>query len=136
MCADCQVDLVATLPPLPHDERPDMELVTVFDSTNPALIGIAKTVLDAAGIEFLVVGDDGARIFSGNPFLGRVRLQVEKNSAKKPKRCCPRFLKARSLSKTNHPSYLDVVTETLAAWTRLVLPSPSPCRRQYLLSFS
>ncbi len=55
-----------------------MELVTVFDSTNPALIGIAKTVLDAAGIEFLVLGDDGARIFSGNPFLGRVRLQVEK----------------------------------------------------------
>ena len=55
-----------------------MELVTVFDSTNPALIGIAKTVLDAAGIEFLVVGDDSARMFSGNPFLGRVRLQVEK----------------------------------------------------------
>ena len=81
VCADCQVDLVATLPPPPplrHDERPDMELVTVFDSTNPALIGIAKTVLDAAGIEFLVLGDDGARIFSGNPFLGRVRLQVEK----------------------------------------------------------
>ena len=55
-----------------------MELVTVFDSTNPALIGIAKTVLDAAGIEFLAAGEDGARVFSGNPFLGHVRLQVEK----------------------------------------------------------
>lgn len=78
VCADCQVDLVPTLPEAVHDERPDMELVTVFDSTNPALIGIAKTVLDAARIEFLVFGEDGARVFSGNPFLGRVRLQVEK----------------------------------------------------------
>ena len=81
VCADCQVDLVATLPEPSHDERPDMELVTVFDSTNPALIGIAKTVLESASIEFLAVGEDGARVFSGNPFLGHVRLQVEKNRA-------------------------------------------------------
>jgi len=78
VCADCEVDLVATLA---HDERPNMKLVTVFDSTNPALIGIAKTVLDGAGIEFLVLGDDGARVFSGNPFLARVRIQVEKKLA-------------------------------------------------------
>jgi len=80
-CADCQVDLVATLSESSPDERPDMVLVTVFDSTNPALIGIAKTVLDAAGIEFLAVGEDAARVFSGNPFLGHVRLQVEKSRA-------------------------------------------------------
>ena len=81
MCADCQVDLVPPLPEALHDERPDMELVTIFDSTNPALIGIAKTVLDAAGIDFLAAGEDSARVFSGNPFLGRVRLQVEKKLA-------------------------------------------------------
>ncbi len=56
-----------------------MELVTIFDSTNPALIGIAKSVLEGASIEFLAVGEDAARVFSGNPFLGHVRLQVEKN---------------------------------------------------------
>ncbi|GMR23702.1 MAG: hypothetical protein BMS9Abin37_2160 [Acidobacteriota bacterium] len=84
VCADCNIGLVPTLPealPGQNDERPDMELATVFDSTNPALIGIAKTVLESAGIEFLVVGEDGARVFSGNPFLGRVRLQVEKKLA-------------------------------------------------------
>ncbi len=82
VCADCQVDLVATLPPTDSDKRPNMEIVTVFDSTNPALIGIARTVLEAAGIEFLAVGADGAgAVFSGNPFLGRVRLQVEKDHA-------------------------------------------------------
>ena len=79
VCADCQVDLVPTLPE--NDERPDVELVTVFDSTNPALIGIAKTVLESASIEFLAMGEDAARVFSGNPFLGHVRLQVEKNRA-------------------------------------------------------
>jgi hypothetical protein len=56
-----------------------MELVTVFDSTNPALVGIAKTVLEAAGIEFLTAGGSEGGVFAGNPFLGgRVRLQVEK----------------------------------------------------------
>lgn len=80
VCADCRVDLVTALPQAPEhsDERPDMELVTVFDSTNPALIGIAKTVLEGAGIEFLVVGEDAASVvFSGNPVFGTVRLQVE-----------------------------------------------------------
>ncbi len=84
VCADCQVDLVPTLPealPNQNDERPDMVLVTIFDSTNPALIGIAKSVLDGARIEFLAAGEDGARVFSGNPFLGHVRLQVEKSRA-------------------------------------------------------
>ena len=82
VCADCQVDLVATLPEASHNERPDMELVTVFDSANPALIGVAKTVLESAGIEFLAAGEDAARVvFSGNPLLGHVRLQVEKNRA-------------------------------------------------------
>lgn len=79
VCPDCEVDLVATLPEASHNERPDMELVTVFDSANPALIAVAKTVLESACIEFLSLGDDAARVFSGNPFLGHVRLQVEKD---------------------------------------------------------
>lgn len=83
VCADCRVDLVTALHEQASegaDERPDMELVTVFGSTNPALIGIAKTVLEGAGIEFLVVGEDAATVvFSGNPVFGTVRLQVEKS---------------------------------------------------------
>jgi len=60
--------------------RPEMELVTILDSTNPGLIGIAKTVLESAGIEFLAVGENVASVaFSGNPFLGRVRIQVERS---------------------------------------------------------
>lgn len=85
VCADCQVELVASLPepaPVPNDERPNMEFVTVFDSTNPALISIAKTVLESAAIEFLAVGADTAgAVFAGNPFLGHTRLQVEKDRA-------------------------------------------------------
>lgn len=80
-CADCHVGLVEAVTPAGDvDERPNMELVTVFDSTNPALIGIAKSILEAADFDFLVLGGDGAGgVFSGNPLLGHVRLQVDKD---------------------------------------------------------
>lgn len=82
VCSDCAVNLVSELPTAEDDTRPDMELVTVFKSTNPALVGIAKSVLESAGIEFLVVGEDAARVvFSGNPFLGHVQLRVEESRA-------------------------------------------------------
>ena len=90
VCADCQVELVASLPelsPVASDERPNMELVTVFDSTNPALIGIAKTVLESAGLEFVTVGTDAAgAVFAGNPFLGHARLQVDKERAEEARK--------------------------------------------------
>ena len=89
VCSDCEVGLVATLgEPSSAEEdqrrsrlddpRPDMELVTVFESTNPALVGIAKTLLEAAGMEYLAVGGSEGGVFAGNPFLGHVQLQVEK----------------------------------------------------------
>ena len=83
-CSDCRIPLVPTLPEPTEDERalPDIELVTVFDSANPALIGIAKTVLESAGIEFVTVGENSARImFGANPFVGRVRIQVAQDRA-------------------------------------------------------
>ena len=54
-----------------------MHLETVFESTDPGLISIAKSVLSSANIEFLAIGENSAAVFAGNPFLGRVRLQVE-----------------------------------------------------------
>lgn len=82
-CADCEVALVPALPP---EEHPDIELETVFDSTNPALIGIAKTVLESAEIDFFAVGENAASVaFSGNPFLGHVRIQVDKSRADEAK---------------------------------------------------
>lgn len=55
-CADCGVSLVENLPP--KDVHPDAELVAVFETADPALLPIAKSVLDAAEIPFFVQGDE------------------------------------------------------------------------------
>jgi hypothetical protein len=82
VCADCQVVLVPVLAELPPARHPDIELVTIFDSTNPALIGIAKTVLESAGIEFVAVGEEAVSVvFPGNPFVGHVQLRVDQERA-------------------------------------------------------
>lgn len=75
-CSDCQVALVGEAPPedLP---RPDLVLETVFDSTRPVQLGLAKSVLDGARIEFVTIGENSGGVFSGNPFLGHIRIQVE-----------------------------------------------------------
>lgn len=96
-----------------------MELVTIFDSTNPALVGIAKTVLEAASIEFLVVGDDGAEYSPAIRSLGASGSRSKRSSLKKPKRSCPRSLKAWGLSTTNRPCRDICSCPTKAARTNL-----------------
>ncbi len=59
----------------------DIELVSVFDSTNPGLIALAKSILEGAGIDFIVVGESAGAVFAGNPFFGHVRLDVVKELA-------------------------------------------------------
>lgn len=54
----------------------DDALVTVFESSNPALLALAKSVLEGAGIEFSTVGESTGAIFSGNPLFGLVRFVV------------------------------------------------------------
>jgi hypothetical protein len=56
-CADCGVALVPELPEEPSPESRDVELETVLETTNPALLAMASSLLEAEGIEFLSVGD-------------------------------------------------------------------------------
>lgn len=106
VCSDCRVDLVTALSADDRGgERPEMELVTVLDSTNPALIGIAKTVLESAGIEFLAVGENAASVaFSGNPFLGRVRIQVEKSRVEEAEALLSEVAETEELFEDEPPS--------------------------------
>lgn len=55
-CADCGVALVEDLPA--KDVHPDIELVAVFETADPALLPVAKSVLEAAEIPFFVQGDE------------------------------------------------------------------------------
>jgi hypothetical protein len=55
-CADCGVALVESVPAA--DVHPDLELVAVFETADPALLPIAKSVLEAAEIPYFVQGDE------------------------------------------------------------------------------
>jgi len=55
-CADCDVALVAELPPEPQG-MPDMELVQVFETTDVNLLPVVKSVLEAAGIPYMLEGE-------------------------------------------------------------------------------
>ena len=56
--ADCALPLVpARIESKPILHAPKLELVTAFESGNPALIALAKSLLDSAEIEFMTKGE-------------------------------------------------------------------------------
>jgi hypothetical protein len=63
------------------------EPVTVFQSSDPALIGVAESLLEEAGIEFFSKGEGiqdlfgAGRIGNVNPIVGPVELQVAAEDA-------------------------------------------------------
>jgi hypothetical protein len=62
---------------------PNEELVTVFESANPIALDIAKSVLEEAGIEF-VVPDEGRIGFGVTPIINPVyRIEVLQSHAAK-----------------------------------------------------
>lgn len=58
-CPDCDVELLAELPPEP---APDDELVSVLDTADVSLLPVIKSVLSSAGIPFLVQGDEAVGV--------------------------------------------------------------------------
>ena len=81
-CADCEVDLVKQKP---DEQRPEyVNFVTVYETGNPAIISIAKSILDSADIPYYMKGEGvqdlfgGGRIGTGfNPLVGPVQIQVD-----------------------------------------------------------
>ena len=55
-CADCEVALTAAPPPSPPHPEPD--LVEVTETSDPALLPVLVSVLESAGIESVVEGDE------------------------------------------------------------------------------
>ncbi len=76
-CSDCHLPLVAGLPPesQPQSQRqPDLELVTVLVTGNPALIAVAKSLLEDSGIEYLTQNEGLHDLFPVDRF--RIHIQV------------------------------------------------------------
>ncbi len=57
-CSDCDVPLVETLPPEP--EHPEGPFTEVFESADASLLPVVESLLDGAGIPFLVQGGESA----------------------------------------------------------------------------
>ena len=70
-CAECGVPLVSSLPP-----EDGADLVPVFNTADAALLPIVKSALDAAGIPYLVQGDEHLGLFP----LGRFATGVSKRA--------------------------------------------------------
>ena len=86
-CSDCGVALV---PELPAEQAPEyVEMVTVLATGNPALIAIAKSLLEEAEIRYFVKGEGLQDLFAAgrlgvgfNPIVGPVEIQVDRQDAK------------------------------------------------------
>ncbi len=72
-CSDCHCSLVAEIPPQPKPQ-PDLALVTVLATGNPALIAVAKSLLEDSGIEYLTQNEGLHDLFPVHRF--RIHIQV------------------------------------------------------------
>ena len=77
-CSKCGIDLVAELP----DEGPD--LVSVFEAGDHVELAVARSLLEAEGIECETQGEAGQEVFGLGPLpgaTGTVRLLVAHDDA-------------------------------------------------------
>jgi len=58
ICPDCEVQLVATLPP----EDPDADLVPVFETADVSLLPVVKSLLVSAEIPCVVQGEEALSV--------------------------------------------------------------------------
>lgn len=83
VCADCGVPLVASLGD-PGPDTADLDLVPVFTQVDPALVGLAESMLAEAGVPYLAQGDGIQDLFGlgrighYNPVIGPVVLMVRR----------------------------------------------------------
>jgi hypothetical protein len=83
-CSDCDVELVNQLPvdPQPISEADHPELVVVRTYTSHVDADLARTALEAAGIESIVTSDDEGRQSPGLGFTRGTALLVRSEDVK------------------------------------------------------
>lgn len=87
-CADCEVALVETLPPLETTPHPDLHLVTVLEVGDPSLLAVAESLLQEQGIPYSKSNEQLQDLFAMgrlgagfNPITGPILLQVPEEHA-------------------------------------------------------
>jgi hypothetical protein len=76
-CAECHLPLVAERPQGPEF----IELITAFETRNPALISIAKSLLKNVRIRYFAKGEGPQAVLSG----GLIQIQVAKEDEARAK---------------------------------------------------
>jgi hypothetical protein len=71
-CGECDVDLVVEPPRV--EQRGDPDLVAILTTSDSALLPLVKSMLDAAGIPYVVQGEETLGMFP----LGRFGVGVTK----------------------------------------------------------
>jgi hypothetical protein len=81
-CVDCHVSLAPGTPPAPPSVEHEVQLVSVFETSDPFVMNLAQAALQDAGIEFLLAGDDPAeRMLTGMTPAGARPSQLQVESA-------------------------------------------------------
>jgi len=81
-CSDCHVPLAEGRPPAQSEEAHEVELVTVFETSDLFAVNLAKATLQDAGIEYSVLGDDSEeRALSGMTPAGAHTAQFQVEAA-------------------------------------------------------
>ncbi len=75
VCPECGATLTKELPP--EDEVEYTELVTVYTTADAGLLGLAKSLLEDAGIDYFVRGESTKALFAA----GFMELQVHPHDA-------------------------------------------------------
>ena len=57
------------------------EPVTVFETSNPAVLAVAKSLLESADISFYAAGENTQSVFGFTPITGPVRIEVSADDA-------------------------------------------------------
>jgi len=86
-CSDCQVSLVLSLP-FALEPQPDMKLVTVLETVDRNLLIVAKSVLDAVEMDYVVEGESVTDPFGVVTLYGRrrpARLKVAEQDEQESK---------------------------------------------------
>jgi predicted ATP-dependent serine protease len=83
-CSDCDVELA--LGPAIQEEHPDPKIETVYATGDPALVAMAKSLLEDAKIEYFTKCDDiqlfgGGRLAGFNILCGPVEFLVTAEDA-------------------------------------------------------
>ena len=71
-CSECGVALEAAPPPEARDEVEWADRVTVLVTIDPALLAIARSLLDAEGIKCFVQGGESQSVFGASGLPGEV----------------------------------------------------------------